>query len=126
MKYYDEAAMDEVRKTLEADILEWPGVASKEMMGCLCYFRGKKFFAFLVTNGIVITKLPEEDRSKLATRGGSKPFDMAGRTASSWFQLSLKNSGDVRSILPYVEKSYKAASGAEWAPGPGRRKIHEV
>ena len=81
------------------------------MMGCLCYFRGKKFFAFLITHGIVITKLAEEDRSKLSEREGSKPFAMAGRTASSWIQLPLKEPGDLRLVLPYIEKSYEAASG---------------
>ena len=111
MKYYDEEKMKEVRKRLEADILNWPGVKSKEMMGCLCYFRGKKFFAFLITHGIVITKLAEADRSKLSEREGSKPFAMAGRTASSWIQLPLKEPGDLRPVLPDIEKSYEAASG---------------
>ena len=111
MKYYNERQMRDVRTGLEAEILKWPGVASKEMMGCLCYFRGKKFFAFLVTDGIVITKLAKEDRSVLSERTGSKPFEMSGRTASSWIQLSLKKSGDLRPLLPFIRRSYEAASG---------------
>lgn len=110
MKYYDEDQMRDVRKALEADIIKWPGVTSKEMMGCLCYFRGKKFFAFLITDGIVITKLAEEDRSKLLEQKGSKPFEMAGRTASSWIQFSLMQPGDLRPLLPYVKKSFEAAT----------------
>ncbi len=110
MKYYDEEQMRDVRKALEANVLEWPGVIRKEMMGCLCYFRGKKFFAFLVTNGIVITKLGKEDRSKLSERPDSKPFEMSGRTAASWIQLSLKKPKDLRILLPYIKKSYEAAS----------------
>ncbi len=111
MKYYDDEKMKEVRKRLEANILKWPGVKSKEMMGCLCYFRGKKFFAFLITHAIVITKLTEADRSKLSEREGSKPFAMAGRTASSWIQLPLKEPEDLHPILHFIEKSYEAASG---------------
>ncbi len=110
MKYYDEEKMRKVRKTVEAEILKWPGVASKEMMGCLCYFRGRKFFAFLITNGIVITKLANEDRTRLSEREGSKPFEMSGRTASSWIQLPLKKPRDLIPVLPYVRKSYEAAS----------------
>lgn len=110
MKYYDESRMRDIRKALEANVLRWPNVESKEMMGCLCYFRGKKFFAFLVTNGIVITKLAKEDRSKLSERPGSKPFEMAGRTASSWVQLPLKKPGDLGPLLPYIRRSYEAAS----------------
>ncbi len=111
MKYYDEARMRDIRRRLEGEILKWPGAESKEMMGCLCYFRGKKFFAFLITNGIVITKLGKEDRSGLAARPGSKPFEMAGRTASSWIQLPLKNARDLAPLLPYIRRSYDAASG---------------
>ena len=111
MKYYDEEKMKEVRKRLEAVILKWPGVASKQMMGCQCYFRGQKFFAFLITKGIVITKLDGEDRSKLLERPGSKLFTMAGKTSSNWIRLPLREPGDLAPILPYVEKSYKVASG---------------
>ncbi len=111
MKYYDEERMQDVRKTLEADVLKWPGVVSKEMMGCLCYFRGKKFFAFLITSGIVITKLAKGDQSKLSERPDSKRFEMSGRTASSRIQLHLKKPGDLRLLMPYIRKSYEAASG---------------
>lgn len=110
MKYYDEERMSEVRVKLESDILKWPGVASKEMMGCLCYFRGKKFFAFLITNGIVITKLMTEDRATLSQTVKSKPFEMAGKTASSWVELALKRPADLRPLMPYIRKSYEAAS----------------
>jgi len=110
MKYYDEQRMRDVRGRLESDILEWPGVTSKEMMGCLCYFRGKKFFAFLVTNGIVITKLAKENRAALSERVGSRPFEMAGKTASSSVQLPLKGPEDLDPLMPYVRKSYEAAA----------------
>lgn len=110
MKYYNEDRMKEVRKALEADIGKWPGVASKEMMGCLCYFRGNKFFAFLVTNGLVLTKLGKEDRSNLAERVAWKPFEMSGRVSSSWMQVTVKKPDELPALLPYVRKSYEAAS----------------
>lgn len=103
--------MRTVRLKLESEILKWPGVASKEMMGCLCYFRGKRFFAFLITDGIVITKLATEDRAALSKTAKSKPFEMAGKTASSWAQLALKGPAELRPLMPYIRKSYDAASG---------------
>ena len=109
MKYYNESQMRGVRETLEANILKWPGVARKEMMGCLCYFRGRKFFAFLVTNGIVVTKLTKDDRSKLSEQMDSKPFEMAGKTSSKWIQVTVRKPGDLQPVLPYVRKSYEAA-----------------
>ena len=70
MKYYDDQQTGTLRKALEQEILGWPGVAAKPVMGCLCYFHGRKFFAFLVTRAVVITKLAEEDRAALSKKTG--------------------------------------------------------
>jgi hypothetical protein len=51
MKYFDEQKMGEIRDQLEKEILEWPEVSSREMIGCLCYLHGKNMIAFLVTDG---------------------------------------------------------------------------
>jgi hypothetical protein len=104
--------MRAVQEALEKDVLAWPGVSWKEMMGCLCYFRGKKFFAFLVTDGLVVTKLSEADRKALAGRVDSKPFSMAARTSSSWIQVTVRGPADLKPVLPYLRKSYEAASRA--------------
>src|SRR3972149_7544652 len=84
LKFDRDAKMRTFRKAFEGDVLAWPGVAPKEMMGCLVYFRGKRFFAFLVTGGLVITKLGDADRATLARRPGAMPFAMSGRAASKW------------------------------------------
>jgi len=109
MKFYDEAKMRAVRAALEAAMRTWPGVAPKEMMGCLVYFRGKRFFAFLVTGGIVVTKLPEADRAALAARPGAKPFEMSGRTAAKWIQVPVRKPADLKPLLPFVRTSYEAS-----------------
>lgn len=110
MKYYDEEQPGAFRKGLEEKILRWPGVTNREMMGCLCYFYGKKFFAFLVTKGVVITKLPEDDRMKLSKQMGGGVLEMAGRKAKTWVRVPLKKHDDLQTILPFVKKSYEAAS----------------
>lgn len=113
MKYYDEASMKEVREALEASVMQWPGVRSKGMMGCLVYFRDRKFFAFLVTNGLVITKLTQEEREELSRKVTAKPFEMAGRTSSNWAQVPARTPGDLQPVLFYVRKSYEAIQGGE-------------
>ena len=110
MKFYDEEQMSDVREALEKVILRWPRVTAKQMMGCLCYFSEKKFFAFLVTRGIVLTKLAEKERTVLLEEVGGKAFEMSGRIAKTWIRIPLKEPRDVRLILPFVEASYKAAS----------------
>jgi len=109
LKFYSDAKMRTFRKAFEGDVLAWPGVARKEMMGCLVYFRGKRFFAFLITGGLVITKLPDADRAALAKRPGAKPFEMSGRTSSTWVQLPVAKPADVKPLLPHVRTSYDAS-----------------
>jgi len=55
-------------------------------------------------------KLDKDGRSQLAAAVASKPFEMSGRTASSWLQVSVKKAGDLRALMPYVRKSYDAAA----------------
>lgn len=110
MKFYDEHRMVAIREQFEKSVLRWPGVSSKEMMGCLCYFRGSKFFAFLVTKAVVITKLPEDGRMGLLDRMKGEAFEMAGRTVKTWIRVPLAKPSEVRLVLPYVKKSYQAAS----------------
>ncbi len=108
MKYYDEKQMSQIRKALEDEIMKWPNVTSKEMMGCLCYFRGKKFFAWLVTNGIVLTKLSEDDRTKVRVQVETEPFEMGGKPTKQ-VKVILRKPEDLQPIRTYIRKSYDAA-----------------
>jgi hypothetical protein len=105
--------MAKTREAFEKSVLRWRGVRSKEMMGCLTYFRGSKFFAFLVTNGIVLTRLPEDQRDALVKRMKGRPFVMAGRKVSTWIKVPLKKPGDTRLVLPYVRESYEASTATK-------------
>ena len=109
MKYYDEEKMAEIRKMFEAEVLEWKGVTSKPMMGCLCYFYNRKFIGFLVTDGIVLMKQSEKDQKEVKERFGGKPFEMAGQTGRLWV-TPLNGPRDVRSVMPFVKKRYADVS----------------
>jgi hypothetical protein len=108
MKYFDGEKMGEIRKELEKEILDWSGVSSREMMGCLCYLRGRNMIAFLVTDGIVISKLSEEDQNVLSKLSHRAAFKMGGKTIrkSVW---ELKTPENLRTILPFLKKSYQAS-----------------
>ena len=109
MKYYDEEKMAEIQKMFEAEVLTWKGVTSRPMMGCLCYFYNRKFIGFLVTNGIVLMKLSEEDQKEIKEKFGGKPFEMAGQTGRVWV-TPLRGPRDVRSVIPFVRKRYREVS----------------
>lgn len=111
MKYYDEEEMVEIRKMFDAEVLTWKGVASRPMMGCLCYFYNRKFIGFLVTDGIVLMKLSEKDQKEIKEKFGGKPFEMAGQTGRLWV-TPLKGPKDVRSVMPFVRKRYTDVSSA--------------
>lgn len=108
MKLYDEEKTGNIRKELEQEVLQWPGVAAKPMMGCLCYFHGRKFFAFLVTKAVVITKLAEEDRVVVSKELAGTPFEGYRKSVKAWIRVPLKGPRDVKSVLPFVRKSYEA------------------
>jgi hypothetical protein len=107
MKYYDTEKMREIRDELEKEILQWPGVSSREMMGCLCYLHGKNMLAFLVTDGIVISKLSEEDEAALSKSNRRVPFKMGTKSIRKpiW---ELKTQANLRTILLFLKKSYQA------------------
>jgi hypothetical protein len=107
MKYFDEEKMGEIRKELENEILRWPGVSSREMMGCLCYLQGKNMLAFLVTDGIVISKLSEQEEKDLSKSNRKTSFKMGSKSIRKpvW---ELETSESLRTILPFLKKSYQA------------------
>src|SRR2546428_8038654 len=110
MKYFDETKMAAIRKTLDAEVMKWPGVVSKGMMGCLCYFRRGKFFAVLVNDGIAVTRLDVEDRAKLSKVKGAKPFEIGGRASPPLSQQPLNNPRAGHPTLPENRARYEAAT----------------
>jgi hypothetical protein len=112
MKYYDAEKMREIQDELEKEILNWPGVSSREMMGCLCYLHGKNMIAFLVTDGIVISKLSEQETNNLSKMSKRTAFKMSGKTFRKpvW---ELKTRENLRTILPFLKKSYQATTTNE-------------
>jgi hypothetical protein len=77
------------------------------MLGCLCYLRGKNMLAFLVTDGIVISKLSEQEEDELSKLSKKVAFKMGGKPMRKpvW---ELKSRDNLRTILPFLKKSYQA------------------
>ena len=109
MKYFDEDKMDPIRREFEKSVMQWKGMVSRPMMGCMCYFYSRKFVCFLVTDGIVVMKLKKEDQARLKQEFGGKPFEMAGQTGRMWV-TPLRYVADVKPVLAYVKKRYVEVS----------------
>jgi hypothetical protein len=106
MKYFDTEKMGQIRDELEKEILRWPGVSSREMMGCLCYLHDRNMIAFLVTDGIVISKLSEQEQKDLSKLSNRMSFKMGGKTIRKpvW---QLRTRENLQTILPFLKKSYQ-------------------
>jgi hypothetical protein len=109
MKYYSEQETKELRLALEAEVLNWPHVSTKKMFGCPCYQAKGKLFAFLVTNGVVITQLQQADRDEMSRQHQTAFFQAGKKTVKNWIRLSIKNKKDSDSVMPFVKKSYEEA-----------------
>ena len=108
MKWYVEEETRALREALEREILSWSQVTHRKMMGCPCYMANGKMFAGLVTGGMVITKLTQDEREELGKIHSVKPFQAGGRTLKKWAHLTLEPE-DLEEIMPYVRASYEAA-----------------
>jgi len=82
------------------------------MMGCLCYLHGKNMVAFLVTDGIVISKLSEQEEKDLSKLNKKISFKMGTKFIRKpvW---ELRTPENLRTILPFLKKSYQATGRVE-------------
>lgn len=108
MKYYSEEDMRDSRLKLEKRILRWANVSTKKMFGCPCYKADGKLFAFLVTNGVVITKLDQNQRETLSRRYDVSSFQAGKKIVRNWTRLSMNHKGELEEIIPYIRKSYES------------------
>jgi len=113
MQYYNEEKMKNLRLKIEKEILSWPNVTTKKMYGCPCYKNKEKLFAFMVTDGIVLTKVNEEDKIKLSKEFTIKPFQATTRTMKNWPQIPVDETSDLQKIIPFIKNSYNQSKSLE-------------
>jgi hypothetical protein len=106
MQYYSEEEMQNLRLRLEREILNWPNVTTKKMYGCPCYKNNEKLFAFLVTDGVVLTKMSQQDKIELSKEFEIEPFQAGKRTVNKWPQIRVDETTDVEKVIPFIRISY--------------------
>lgn len=108
MKWYIEEQTKDLRETFEKEVLTWPKVDYKKMFGCPCYLANGSMFAGLITKGIVITKLTNEEKQQLSKIKRTGPFVAGEKVIKSWIQIKLETN-ELPKVLPYIKKSYDRA-----------------
>ncbi len=109
MKYYDEAVMGETREALEAALADWPDVTRTRMFGCPCYKVNDHLFAFLVTGGLVLTRLSRADKDAAIKRFGGKPFRAGPKSVPGWPQLPCAAPSELKRYRPLLRRSCDSA-----------------
>jgi len=109
MPYYSEADTKNLRLKVEEIVLAWPGVVKKMMFGSPSYGVGKTFFAMLVTGGIILTRLSEEEKTRLLKDPRAGYFEGHGRTMKKWILISLPDPSELEHYLQFIKLSYEAA-----------------
>ena len=113
MKYYEESETAEIRALLEKEVMGWSRVSQRSMFGCPTYLADGKLFAFLVTNGVVITQIRLKDRIALGEIFETAPFKAGEREIERWLVVTIPEPEKLNRIMRLIRKSYQFALGEE-------------
>jgi len=100
-------SMTNLTEAFESTVLQSPHTEKRNMMGGLCYMAKGKMFA-TIRDGLVITKLSDEERQELATIHPFKPFQHGKRVLKKWAYMTITPE-ELEKALPYIKKSYETA-----------------
>jgi hypothetical protein len=108
MKYYSEDETRDLRLAMEEEVPCWPGAGRARMFGVPCFMARGRLFAFLVTRGVVVTRLGQADRDELSRKNNAAPFRSENKVYRKWLRLSVDSPKDLDGVMPFVRKSYEA------------------
>ena len=106
MIYYTEEEGRELREAFEKTVLPWKKVTTRSMFGCPTYLAEGKLFAFLVSEGVVITQIRKRDRERLSEDFPTEPFTAGEREIERWVKVKIDSVESLGRVIPYVKKSY--------------------
>jgi len=75
------------------------------MYGCPCYKNEEKLFAFLVIDGVVLTRASEQEKIELSKEFEIKPFQAGQRTMNKWPQIRVDETTDLEKIILRIKTS---------------------
>jgi hypothetical protein len=107
MQYYSEEETKDIRLALESEVLHWGRVSFVKMFGCPCYKVNEKLFLFLVTKGLVFTRLDEVTKLELSSQFETTSFRAGSKDMKNWLQVCVNSVKDLEVLMPFVRKSYR-------------------
>lgn len=110
METFDEDAGGALKAALEDLALDWRGVARQWMFGYPTYRADGTIFALVANDGLVLTRLPEGERERLAEAYETGPFEAGEQTIGTWVHVAA-GPADLDALAPFVRASHEAALG---------------
>lgn len=95
-----------VQSDLDAILLPWSEVSTRNMFGGHAYFVGDRLFA-VYHKGAVAAKLPDPGRTQALDSGRARPFTPhPGRPFGEWVEFAVE-AGGVEALLPWLETAFE-------------------
>lgn len=111
-------------RLVQAAIRDLPNVTTRKMFGAEAYFHGRRMFAFL-REDLVVLKLPESQREELLEARAARPF-LVNENAGfgRWVEIPGDSEASAR-VVGLVQSAYEAARRPD-RDGPRRRRRRRV
>lgn len=77
------------------------GVRPGRMFGLPALYAGRRMFACLVEDGLIV-RLPEDD-ARRALKDGAQPYSRRGGKMGAWVRYGPRNTPAVRCLIPMLE-----------------------
>ncbi len=117
METFDAAQGEALNQAVEAAVSDWAGVTKPWMFGFPTYKAEGTIFALVANDGVVLTRLPDDDHAKLDDRFATGPFQAGDQTIESWVHVTL-GADDLDGLVPFLRASHNAALGESRAVPP--------
>jgi len=107
-------------RLVQAAIRDLPNVTTRKMFGAEAYFHGRRMFAFL-REDLVVLKLPENQREELLEAKAARPF-LVNENAGFGRWVEIPGDGEAAErVVELVQSAYEAARRPD-RDGPRRRR----
>jgi hypothetical protein len=117
METFDADAGAPLKTALEDQVRDWAGVTTEWLFGYPTYQAEGTIFALVATDGLVLTRLPEPDRERLASSHETGAFEPGEQTIGSWVHVPA-GPGDLDGLVPFIRASHDAALSESRAVPP--------
>jgi hypothetical protein len=99
----------EIQAAMDQLVLAWPDTTSSKMFGSQSYRAGGVLFALIGGEGLILTKLLDEQRKLAARDHDAHAFVGRGKVVPAWIEFSLPSADALGSLESMVRLAYENA-----------------